>query len=196
MRAWSGRLVRLRRTRVPSGVASSADRARARRRQRFFFTFREQQRVATRSRDTCVLRFRETQLAARPVAVSYATSAVECFVALASYGTQSPKSASRHREKRNRSSNRRLFFLSFPGELFFPSSVSLCEGHFRGGIFARPRVCLRSLEFPRKLSGISLVVATAKQERSVVRALRLIRHALVLLPTLIGAGDTAGGRWH
>jgi hypothetical protein len=31
--------------------------------------------------------------------------------------------------------------------------------------------------------------------RSVVRALRLIRHALVLLPTLIGAGDTAGGRW-
>jgi hypothetical protein len=193
VRAWSGRLVRLRRTRVPSGVASSADRARARRRQRFFFTFREQQRVATRSRDTCVLRFRETQLAARPVAVSYATSAVECFVALASYGTQSPKSAS---GTRNRSSNRRLFFLSFPGELFFPSSVSLCEGHFRGGIFARPRVCLRSLEFPRKLSGISLVVATAKQERSVVRALRLIRHALVLLPTLIGAGDTAGGRWH
>jgi hypothetical protein len=192
VRAWSGRLVRLRRTRVPSGVASSADRARARRRQRFFFTFREQQRVATRSRDTCVLRFRETQLAARPVAVSYATSAVECFVALASYGTQSPKSAS---GTRNRSSNRRLFFLSFPGELFFPSSVSFCEGHFRGGIFARPRVCLRSLEFPRKLSGISLVVATAKQERSVVRALRLIRHALVLLPTLIGAGDTAGGRW-
>lgn len=191
--------MRLRRTRVPSGVASSADRARARRRQRFFFTFREQHyssesRLA--SRDTCVLRFRETQIAARPVAVSYATSAVECFVALASYGTQSPKSASRHREKRNRSSNRRLFFLSFPGELFFPSSVSLCEGHFRGGIFARPRVCLRSLEFPRKLSGISLVVATAKQERSVVRALRLIRHALVLLPTLIGAGDTAGGRWH
>lgn len=133
-----------------------------------------------------------TMVAARPVAVSYATSAVECFVALASYGTQSPKSAS---GTRNRSSNRRLFFLSFPGELFFPSSVSLCEGHFRGGIFARPRVCLRSLEFPRKLSGISLVVATAKQERSVVRALRLIRHALVLLPTLIGAGDTAGGRW-
>jgi hypothetical protein len=48
VRAWSGRLVRLRRTRVPSGVASSADRARARRRQRFFFTFREQQRVASR----------------------------------------------------------------------------------------------------------------------------------------------------
>jgi hypothetical protein len=191
--------VRLRRTRVPSGVASSADRARARRRQRFFFTFREQQRVATRqSRHlrSSVSRNAATMVAARPVAVSYATSAVECFVALASYGTQSPKSASRHREKRNRSSNRRLFFLSFPGELFFPTSVPLCEGHFRGGIFALPRVCLRSLEFPRKLSGISLVVATAKQERSVVRALRLIRHALVLLPTLIGAGDTAGGRWH
>lgn len=139
MRAWSGRLVRLRRTRVPSGVASSADRARARRRQRFFFTFREQQRVATHeSRHLRSSVSRNAAIAARPVAVSYATSAVECFVALASYGTQSPKSASRRREKRNRSSNRRLFFLSFPGELFFPTSVSLCEGHFRGVIFLVP----------------------------------------------------------
>jgi hypothetical protein len=42
--------------------------------------------------------------------------------------------------------------------------VSLLQGHFRGGIFVRTRVCIRSLEFPRKLSGISLVVATAKQD--------------------------------
>ena len=80
-----------------------------------------------------------------PVAVSYATSAVECFVALASYGTQSQW----HTKKlENRSSNRRLFFLSFPGEPFSQRSVSLARGHFFGGIFsASPRMPPQSRSF-------------------------------------------------
>lgn len=56
MRAWSVRLVRLRRTRVPSGVASSADRARARRRQRAFLLFANSSESRQRHLRSSVLR--------------------------------------------------------------------------------------------------------------------------------------------
>ena len=188
MRAWSGRLVRLRRTRVPSGVASSADRARARRRQRFFFTFREQQRVATR--DTCVLRFRETQLLGlSPFRMPRQRSSVS---SLSPRTGCSLRKARGHRESFVQSTS---FFSVFSRRtLFSLVRVFLRRSFSRRDIGASPRMPPQSRVSAQVVRNI-FGRGDSEAGRSVVRALRLIRHALVLLPTLIGAGDTAGGRW-
>jgi hypothetical protein len=171
VRALSVRLVSLRLTRVPSGVVSRADRARAHRPKLFFALSRA-------APPTCVRRFRSSEKGrtCRRFVCHVSGRRCSCFS-----GKQSPDSPS---------PNRRLRMLSFPGarqESFF------LRDQFSAGFFAHTSYAHGVWKFRPSALGISFW--TRQRSRTQRRAgSPVIRHTLVIHPTLIGAGDTARGR--
>ena len=175
VRALSVRLVSLRLPRVPSGVVSRADRARAHRPKLFFA-------LSKRHLPTCVRRFRSSAFRSSekgktPAADSSATSAVD-FV-LVSVVNSLPT-------VRRPIVACECCLFRREGRLFF------LRDQFSAGFFVHASYAHGVWKFRPSALGISFL--TRQRSRSQRRAGSVIRHALVVHPTLIGAGDTARGR--
>ena len=142
VRALSVRLVSLRLPRVPSGVVSRADRARAHRPKLFFALSKRHPELRSSVSQFCLS---ERQKTCRRFVCHVSGRLCSCFS-----GKQSPDSPS---------PNRRLRMLSFParGEAFFS------KGPIFGGIFRARVVCPRSLEIPSERSRNIFFDSTAKQ---------------------------------